>query len=613
MKKKSNAQAGMSKFWMVIMMIILLPASYLTAQNVLVTFRVNMSEAYPTNGVYIGSDWAGWSLEKFQQLTDANNDSVFELTIYLQAGNSYNYRYTRSKTNWNNFESLAGTLCGFGPNHEDRNIIVPQSNTVLDIVCFDDCLDCGSHQSTDLNLSVDMTGLTVSPNGVHVTGSFNNWITDSLQLTDADNDKIYEISVSVLPKLDYEYKFLNGNTLEDAEVVFGTCEFRSNRRISLGEESLTVPVVKFGSCNESGSPISDIKIACIGNSITEGGAGNYMNSWPIQLRDMLGNGYYTENLGVAGTTMSKAGDSPWWNEPQYDYTFSLNPDIVLIKLGTNDSKASNWKPANFMTDYIELIQELRALPSNPTIYMVTPAKAYSSAWGINDNTIVSQVIPYIHLIAFENAVNVIDMYNATSMMSSNFPDGIHPNAEGAKVIAQKAKQNLINAKPMITQVDITSDSTENPLYHWYYNDTPIDGSNFRSINVSESGKYKVSVKMSNVSSDIYVSDPFDVVLPQGTATVGLTVDYDVVNKVNNTYGLQNILIYPNPASSTIKIENASNTDVTMFNDLGTIVLTQRKINGDQTINLPGLKNGVYFIRLTKENSSVTQRIVVLKD
>ncbi|MBK7031063.1 MAG: hypothetical protein IPH45_18495 [Bacteroidales bacterium] len=59
-------------------------------QQRMVTFRVNMSEAYPTNGVYIGSDWAGWSLDKFQQLTDANNDSIFELTVYLSAGNSYN-------------------------------------------------------------------------------------------------------------------------------------------------------------------------------------------------------------------------------------------------------------------------------------------------------------------------------------------------------------------------------------------------------------------------------------------------------------------------------------------------------------------------------------------
>lgn len=610
MNQKSASKPVNSYLGVILLILMLFPAGILSASNVMITFRVNMSEAYPTKGVYIGSDWAGWSFEKFQLLTDVDNDSIFEISLYLPAGESYNYRYTRGNTSWNNFESLTGTLCGSGSSGADRNILVPQANTVLGVVCFNSCTDCGSTEKLSLNLSVDMAGLTVSPNGVHVAGTFNNWSTVSMELKDDNNDHIYDISVPVIPNLDYEYKFLNGNTMDKAEVVFGTCEFRSKRRVTVNAETLTVPLVKFESCNAEGNPISEFKIACIGNSITEGGAGNYFNSWAIQLRGLLGNGYYTENLGVSGTTMSKTGDSPWWNQPQYNYTFGLNPDIILIKLGTNDSKSFNWKPEQYKTAYLDMIDKFRAMPSHPAIYMVTPAKAYSSAYSISDNTIVMKIIPVLHQIAFEKGVHLIDMYNATSYMSANFPDGIHPNSAGAKVIAQKAKENIVKSKPVITQVEATTDTTENTLYQWYYNDTVMAGANVRAINVSREGKYKVAVKMSNASNDIFISEPFNMVLPQGSSTVGLTSDYEVVYKVNNILGSHNIRIYPNPASGTINIENALNSDVAIFDDLGKVVMTRKKISNNQTIHIPELKNGVYLIRLSKDNSSITQRIVV---
>jgi len=614
MNKKPSSRSTSRIFAVAAVVLLLLPAASLKASNVMITFRVNMSEAYPANGiVYIGSDWAGWELNKFQMLTDVNHDSIFEATLYLPSGESYNYRYSTSNADWGHFESMVGTPCGSGGSLADRNIVVPQASTILPVVCFGQCDDCGSTIRTDLTLSVDMTGTTVSPDGVHVTGNFNNWNPASLELTDGNGDNIYDITIPVIPNLDYVYQFLNGKTTNDAEVVFGTCEFRGKRRVTVYSEPLSVPVVKFGSCNATGSPITDTIVACIGNSITEGGAGNYFNSWPMQLRSMLGTGYYTENLGVSGTTMSKSGDSPWWNQPQYNYTFSLNPDIILIKLGTNDSKSGNWKPDKYKAAYLEMIDEFRAMPSKPVIYMVTPAKAYSSAYNISDNTIVMKLIPILHEIAIEKEVHLIDMYNTTNYMSANFPDGIHPNAAGAKVIAQKAMQNILKAKPVIMQVAETSDTTEITLYQWYYNDTPIQGSHFRSINVSQDGKYRVAVKMSRMSNDIFISEPFDVVIPQGVSKVGLITDYEVTYGVKPALNSAEILIYPNPASDAICIENAVNADVSIYNDLGILVKSQKKISGKQTIDMPGLRNGVYFVKLSENNASVTRKILVLND
>ena len=141
----------------------------------------------------------------------------------------------------------------------------------------------------------------------------------------------------------------------------------------------------------------------------------------------------------------------------------------------------------------------------------------------------------------------------------------------------------------------------------------MSGGNLHTITVSKEGKYQVAVKMSRASNDIYVSEPFNLVLPQGSSTVSLTTDYDVVYKINNTLGQQHVLIYPNPASGSINIENAADADVSILNETGQIMYVEKKIGKFQTINIPELKSGVYFVKLSKNNSILTERIVVLQN
>lgn len=173
-------------------------------------------------------------------------------------------------------------------------------------------------------------------------------------------------------------------------------------------------------------------------------------------------------------------------------------------------------------------------------------------------------------------------------------------------------QEILAEKPIITQIEASTDTTEITLYQWFYNDQPIAGSHYRTINVSQEGMYKVAVKMSTFSNDIFISEPYNLGLPQGDSTAGLTTNYDVVYNVNNIPGSHNILIYPNPASSAIKIENALNSDIVIFNEMGKVVMTQKKIDNNQTINIPDFTNGVYFVRLTKDISSITQKLVIQK-
>ena len=88
-----------------------------------------------------------------------------------------------------------------------------------------------------------------------------------------------------------------------------------------------------------------IKIACVGDSITYGaGIKDRKNmNYPVQLGKILGQKYEVKNFGNSGSTMLKKGDKPYWKQREYKAALEFNPNIVIIKLGTNDTKPQNWK------------------------------------------------------------------------------------------------------------------------------------------------------------------------------------------------------------------------------------------------------------------------------
>lgn len=86
-----------------------------------------------------------------------------------------------------------------------------------------------------------------------------------------------------------------------------------------------------------------IKVAAVGNSITYGAGieNRDVNSYPAQLQRALGDGYEVRNFGVSARTLMSVGNLPYVNEPQYKASLDFAPDVVLIKLGTNDVKEVN--------------------------------------------------------------------------------------------------------------------------------------------------------------------------------------------------------------------------------------------------------------------------------
>ena len=183
-----------------------------------------------------------------------------------------------------------------------------------------------------------------------------------------------------------------------------------------------------------------IKVACVGNSITFGAGiqNRDRDSYPSILGQMLGNDYEVRNYGFSARTMLMKGDLPYMKEKMYQDVLNYNPDIVIIKLGTNDSKSHNWKYGrDFQKDMETMVDAFQKLSSKPKIYLCYPDKVYlKNSNSINDSIVVNGVMPVITKIAKKKGLPIIDLHTATSGMEQLFPDKIHPGPKGAAVMAE---------------------------------------------------------------------------------------------------------------------------------------------------------------------------------
>ena len=192
------------------------------------------------------------------------------------------------------------------------------------------------------------------------------------------------------------------------------------------------------------APGGTIRVACVGDSITYGSgvAEREKNCYPAVLGQLLGAGYEVKNFGVSGATLLKNGDKPYWKQGAFQAATDFAPQIVVIKLGTNDTKPQNWKrKEEFAGDLAAMVEQFAGLPSKPKVWLCLPVPVHRANFGINAPGL-DEAMALIRQVAAEKKTGLIDLHAALLPHPELFKDGIHPNAEGAALIAKAVNEAL---------------------------------------------------------------------------------------------------------------------------------------------------------------------------
>ncbi len=221
-----------------------------------VTFKVNMqNETVSPNGVHVVGSFQGYD-PAASEMTDIDLDGIYEFTAAIDTNSTIQYAFINGDTFGG--QELVPGACGVdnGFGGFNRNFEVLEADAVLDAVCFSECADCVpiiEPLTVDVTFKVNMQNETVSPNGVHVVGSFQGFDPAASEMTDMDLDGIYEFTAAIDTNSTIQYAFINGDTFGGQELVPGACGVDNgfggfNRNFEVLEADVVLEAVCFGEC-----------------------------------------------------------------------------------------------------------------------------------------------------------------------------------------------------------------------------------------------------------------------------------------------------------------------------------------------------------------------------
>lgn len=184
------------------------------------------------------------------------------------------------------------------------------------------------------------------------------------------------------------------------------------------------------------------KVACVGNSITYGSAlpDRDTQAYPVLLQQMLGSSYEVEGFGKPGATLLNRGHRPYMQQEEYRKAMAFAGDIVVIHLGVNDTDPRDWPNYRdeFVRDYLALIDSFRTVRPNCRVIIarLTPIADRHLRFESGTRDWRGEIQQAIETVAHVAKVQLMDFEQPLYPYPFLLPDAVHPNPEGAKILAQ---------------------------------------------------------------------------------------------------------------------------------------------------------------------------------
>lgn len=189
-----------------------------------------------------------------------------------------------------------------------------------------------------------------------------------------------------------------------------------------------------------------VSVACVGDSITYGCYIPFFfaRNYPSLLQKALGSGYTVNNYGKNNRTLQPDGNHPYIRSGVCRQSLSRGADVVIIMLGTNDSKPCNWKDETaFRAAYEDLLRQYEEAYPGCRVILCTPPQVgrptgfFALLSNACDNEKVKVISRVIRAVAADRKKEVADMSRLTEGCDDLFSfDHLHTNHQGAKAMAK---------------------------------------------------------------------------------------------------------------------------------------------------------------------------------
>ena len=202
----------------------------------------------------------------------------------------------------------------------------------------------------------------------------------------------------------------------------------------------------------SAEPVSGshalIRVACVGDSITEGhgtmddGSENDRNlhTYPIYLQRLLGYEYYLANFGKGGARLTN-----YPQDPKYALSVKFAADWVIFMLGTNDCSPLNdqWGTEAYTelykSTYKSMVEMYRSYNADVQMVVMTPPSIVPGAKQKEGCRVISG---YIQEFSEEYGWPLVDLFTVSEQEAWKFNDGIHPQGEVYQRIAEVIYESI---------------------------------------------------------------------------------------------------------------------------------------------------------------------------